>query len=48
MRFEQRLARLERKSSRPLLAACAAESRDDAGESNRDRPKGGKFHARIG
>jgi uncharacterized protein len=47
-RFEQRLARLERKSSRPLLAACAAESRDDVGESNTDRLKGGKFNARIG
>jgi uncharacterized protein YprB with RNaseH-like and TPR domain len=47
-RFEQRLARLERKSSRPLLAACAAESRDDVGESNTDRLKGGKVNARIG
>jgi hypothetical protein len=47
-RFEQRLARLERKSSRPLLAACAAESPEDSGESNPDRTKGGKFLARIG
>jgi uncharacterized protein YprB with RNaseH-like and TPR domain len=48
IRFEQRLARLERKSSSPLLAPRAAESRKDRDESNPDRPKGEKFHARIG
>jgi len=48
LRFEQRLARLERKSARPLLAAFAAESHQDSAESNIGRPKGGKFHAKIG
>lgn len=49
LRFEQRLARLERKSgSRGLLAPLELESREDATESNPDRRKGGKFHARIG
>jgi len=48
MRFEQRLARLERKSSGHLLAPGAAESRQDSAESNPDRRKGEKFHARIG
>jgi uncharacterized protein len=36
-RFEQRLTRLERKSSGPLLAPCAAESRQDRDESNSNR-----------
>ena len=48
IRFEQRLARLERKSSGPLLAPCAAESPRESDESNPDRRKGEKFHARIG
>jgi uncharacterized protein len=48
LRFEQRLARLERKSSSPLLVPCAAESPQDSDESNPDRRKGEKFRARIG
>jgi uncharacterized protein YprB with RNaseH-like and TPR domain len=48
IRFERRLARLERKSAGPLLVPRPAESRQDSGESNAHRRKGEKFHARIG
>ncbi len=48
LRFEQRLARLERKASRSLLDAVEAESRAVAGESNQHQANGGKFNARIG
>ena len=48
LRFEQRLARLERKSARGLLAPLELESPEEVAESNRDQRKGGKFHARIG
>ena len=48
LRFEQRLARLERKSGRSLLEALESESRTAVGESNQDQAKGGKFNARIG
>jgi uncharacterized protein len=48
LRFEQRLARLERKAGRTLLDAVEAESRAAAGESNQDQRNGGKFNARIG
>jgi len=48
LRFEQRLSRLERKSSRGLLAPLELESPEGIAESNRDQRKRGKFHARIG
>src|SRR5277367_5585319 len=48
LRFEQRLARLERKAGRSLLNALESESRTAAGESNQDQAEGGKFNARIG
>jgi uncharacterized protein len=48
LRFEQRLARLDRKAGRSLLDALEPESRKGAGESNQDQVNGGKFNARIG
>jgi uncharacterized protein len=48
LRFEQRLARLERKAGRSLLDVLQSESRMAAGESNQDQAQGGKFNARIG
>jgi tetratricopeptide (TPR) repeat protein len=47
LRFQQRLARLERKAGRSLLDALEAESQSPARESNQG-PKEGEFHGRIG
>ena len=48
-RFEQRLARLERKCADPgPLAQLRFASREHSAESKADSRKGGKFHARIG
>ena len=47
-RFEQRLARLERKSARGPIAPLNLESSEEIPESNSDKTKGGKLHARIG
>lgn len=47
LRFQQRLARLERKAGRSLLDSLEAESQPPVRESNRET-KQGEFHARIG
>lgn len=47
-RFEQRLARLERKSSRGPIAPLKLESPEEIAESNVGKTEEGKFHARIG
>jgi uncharacterized protein len=47
LRFEQRLARLELKSARGLLVPLKLASPEAPAESNLDRTKGEKFHARI-
>jgi uncharacterized protein YprB with RNaseH-like and TPR domain len=48
LRFEQRLARLERTSARGLLGPIELASPEDPAESNLDRTKGEKFRARVG
>lgn len=48
LRFEKRLARLERKAGRGLLDALEYESGAVARESNPEPANGGKLHARIG
>jgi uncharacterized protein YprB with RNaseH-like and TPR domain len=48
LRFEKRLARLERKAGRGLLEGLEPESPAAANESNFDQANGGKFHARNG
>jgi hypothetical protein len=48
LRFEKRLARLERKAGRGLLEGLEPESPAVANESNLDQVNGGKFHARNG
>jgi uncharacterized protein len=48
LRFEQRLARLERKSASILLDGVESESHTGADESNQGHANGGKFNARIG
>ncbi len=48
LRFEKRLARLERKAGRGLLEGLELESPAAAKESNLDQANGGKFHARNG
>jgi uncharacterized protein len=48
LRFEKRLARLERKAGRGLLEGLELESPAAAKESNLDQVNGEKFHARNG
>jgi uncharacterized protein YprB with RNaseH-like and TPR domain len=47
LRFEHRLARLERKAGPSLLDAVGAESAAGGDESNPDQAEGSKFHGRV-